>query len=182
MPVFHSGHFRVFWDALLDAASRIDDAPANDKKIVIISPWISDVTTSRSGWSDVAIASAFGIDTGNIESLSDILGKLVERGYEVTVVTLSTIGKWLPKIRNKNLELESNFMNKVSSKGVTCLLRNNLHMKYVKTPFSVFAGSINISFNGLSCTKGASNPSSHCSLKSQCVYSDSVSGNFAEVA
>ena len=35
MPVFHSGHFRVFWDALLDAASRIDDAPANDKKIVI---------------------------------------------------------------------------------------------------------------------------------------------------
>ena len=150
MAVFHSGHFRVFWDALLDAASRIDDAPANDKKIVIISPWISDVTTSRSGWSDAAIASAFGIDTGNIESLSDILGKLVERGYEVTIVTLSTIGKWLPKAINKNLELESNFMNKVSSKGVTCLLRNNLHMKYVKTPFSVFAGSINISFNGLS--------------------------------
>jgi len=150
MPVFHSGHFRVFWDALLDAASRIGEAPVDDKEIIIISPWISDVTTSRSGWSDAAIASAFAIDTGNIESLSDILGKLVERGYEVTIVTLSTIGKWLPKARNKNLELESNFMNKVSSKGVTCLLRNNLHMKYVKTPFSVFAGSINISFNGLS--------------------------------
>ena len=150
MPVFHSGHFRVFWDALLDAASRIDTAPANDREIIIISPWLSDVTTSRSGWSDASIASAFDIDTGNIESLSDILGKLVERGYDVTVVTLSTIGKWLPKAMNKNLDLERNFMKKISSRGVTCLLRNNLHMKYVKTPFTVFAGSINISFNGLS--------------------------------
>jgi hypothetical protein len=150
MPIFHSGHFRVFWDVLLDAADRYDVAPAEDKRITLISPWISDVTTSRSGWSDASIASAFNIDTGNIESLSDILGKLVDRGYEVRVLTLSTVGKWLPKARNKNLDSERHFMEKIKSKGVTCLLRNNVHMKYVKTPFAIFAGSINISFNGLS--------------------------------
>ena len=150
MPIFHSGHFRVFWDVLLDAADRYDVAPAGDKRITLISPWISDVTTSRSGWSDASIASAFNIDTGNIESLSDILGKLVDRGYEVRVLTLSTVGKWLPKARDKNLDYERYFMEKIRAKGVTCLLRNNVHMKYVKTPFAIFAGSINISFNGLS--------------------------------
>ena len=150
MPIFHSGHFRVFWDVLLDAADRYDVAPAGDRRITLISPWISDVTTSRSGWSDASIASAFNIDTGNIESLSDILGKLVNRGYEVRVLTLSTVGKWLPKARDKNLDYERYFMEKIRAKGVTCLLRNNVHMKYVKTPFAIFAGSINISFNGLS--------------------------------
>jgi len=150
MPVFHSGHFRVFWHVLLDAADRFDFTTEDDREIILISPWISDVTTARSGWSDAALASAFKINTGNIESLSDILGELVQRGFDVKVVTLSTIGKWLPKARNTNLDQEWNFMEKIRDKGVTCLLRNNLHMKYVKTPFSVFAGSINISFNGLS--------------------------------
>ena len=74
MPIFHSGHFRVFWDVLLDAADRYDFLP--EIRNYIISPWISDVTTSRSGWSDTSIASAFNIDTGNIESLSDILEDL----------------------------------------------------------------------------------------------------------
>jgi hypothetical protein len=150
MPVFHSGHFRVFWDVLLTAADRFDSNTEDNRDIIIISPWISDVTTSVSGWSDSAIASAFNIDSGNIESLSDVLGELVERGYNVTVMTLSTIGKWLPKAINAHLDRERDFMEKAKKKGVNCLLRNNLHMKYVKTPFAVFAGSINISFNGLS--------------------------------
>ena len=150
MPVFHTGHFRVFWDVLLTAADRFDSITDDNRDIIIISPWISDVTTSVSGWSDSAIASAFNIDSGNIESLSDVLGALVERGYNVTVMTLSTIGKWLPKAINANLDRERNFMEKIKKNGVNCLLRNNLHMKYVKTPFAVFAGSINISFNGLS--------------------------------
>ena len=51
MPVFHAGHFRVFWHVLMDAAFRADQAP-DDSEVIIISPWISDVTTSKSGWSD----------------------------------------------------------------------------------------------------------------------------------
>tara|TARA_B100001758_G_scaffold229366_1_gene224235 strand:+ start:1915 stop:3087 length:1173 start_codon:yes stop_codon:yes gene_type:complete len=150
MPVFHSGHFRVFWYILFDAANRFD-ANLEDKEIVIISPWISDVTTHTSGWSDSSISSAFNpYGGGSIESLSDVLGRLVKLGYNVTVVTLSTTGKWLPKARNKHLDRERQFMNKVSRSGVNCMLRNNIHKKYVKTPFTTFSGSLNISFNGLS--------------------------------
>lgn len=150
MPVFHSGHFRVFWHVLFDAAARFD-ADLGDREIVIISPWISDVTTHTSGWSDSAVASAFDPHGGgSIESLSDVLGRLVKLGYNVTVVTLSTTGKWLPKARNTHLDRERVFMEKVRRLGVTCMLRNNIHKKYVKTPFSTFSGSVNISFNGLS--------------------------------
>lgn len=150
MPVFHSGHFRVFWHVLFDAAARFDET-LEDKDIVIITPWVSDVTTQSSGWSDSAIASAFGLEGGGgIESLSDVLGRLVKLGYKVTVVTLSTTGKWLPKARNAHLDRERNFMKKVSKLGVSCMLRNNIHTKYVKTPFRTFSGSVNISFNGLS--------------------------------
>jgi hypothetical protein len=150
MPVFHSGHFRVFWYVLFDAAARFDH-DLEDREIVIISPWISDVTTHTSGWSESAISSAFDPHGGgSIESLSDVLGRLVKLGYDVTVVTLSTTGKWLPKARNKHLDRERQFMKKVSNLGVTCMLRNNIHKKYVKTPFTTFSGSLNISFNGLS--------------------------------
>ena len=103
-----------------------------DKEIVLVSPWISDVTTAHSGWSDTCLASAFGIDSGSLESLSHILGILVEKGFEVKVVTLSTVGKWLPKAVNKHLDNERRFMEQIRDKGVQCFLRNNLHMKYVK--------------------------------------------------
>jgi hypothetical protein len=149
MPNFHSGHFRIFWDILFEAADRYDQN-LQDKEIVLVSPWISDVTTAHSGWSDTCLASAFGIDSGSLESLSHILGILVEKGFEVKVVTLSTVGKWLPKAVNKHLDNERRFMEQIRDKGVQCFLRNNLHMKYVKTPFAIFCGSVNISFNGLS--------------------------------
>tara|TARA_B100001142_G_scaffold52039_1_gene49680 strand:- start:88 stop:1266 length:1179 start_codon:yes stop_codon:yes gene_type:complete len=151
MPSFVSGHFRIFWYALFDAAARIKETDENDRDIIIISPWISDVTTADSGWSETAITSAFDPHAGgNIESLSDVLGKLVQVGYNVTVVTLSTVGKWLPKRIDRNLDNEKIFMEKISQLGVKCMVRNNVHMKYVKTPFCTFSGSVNISFNGLS--------------------------------
>jgi hypothetical protein len=131
VPSFHSGHFRIFWDILFDAADRYHE-DLEDKEIVIISPWISDVTTAHSGWSDTALASAFEIDSGNIESLSFLLGELVQRGFTVKILTLSTVGKWLPKAVNKHLDNEQRFMKQVNEKGVKCFLRNNLHMKYVK--------------------------------------------------
>ena len=133
MPVFHSGHFRVFWNVLMDAAFRSDQV-GDDSEVTIVSPWISDVMTSESGWSDSALSSAFGTHGGNIESLSDVLGNLVSLGYKVTVVTLSTTGKWLPKSRNAHHDNERRFLEKVSRRGVSCLVRNDVHMKYIATP------------------------------------------------
>ncbi len=149
MPVFHAGHFRVFWHVLMDAAFRTEDL-GDDSQVTIISPWISDVMTSESGWSETCMSAAFDTHGGSPEALSDVLGELVRVGYEVTVVTLSTTGKWLPKARNEHLDRERDFMEKIRDLGVTCLIRHDVHMKYVKTPFALMDGSINISFNGLS--------------------------------
>ena len=92
MPSFHSGHLRVFCHVLFDAAAKIDETEINEREIIIISPWISDITISTSGWSESAIKSSFSpYSRGRIESLSDVLGLLVKIGYKVTVVTLSTV-------------------------------------------------------------------------------------------
>ena len=149
MPAFDSGHARIFWHILFEAAARFDES-LDDRKIIIISPWISDITTYNSGWNDSAISSAFKRESGgNIESLSDVLVKLQRIGYELTVCTLSTTGKWLPKAKNKHLERERVFMKKCRDNGINCLIRNNVHKKHIKTPFATISGSLNFSFNGL---------------------------------
>lgn len=152
MPSFHSGHLRVFCHVLFEAAARIDETEINEREIIIISPWISDITISTSGWSESAIKSSFSpFSGGKIESLSDVLGLLVKIGYKVTVVTLSTVGKWLPKkLDIGQTKRERQFMEKLEKLGINCRRRNNLHMKYLYTPFSIFSGSINFTFNGLS--------------------------------
>ncbi len=152
MPSFHSGHLRVFCHVLFDAAAKIDETEINEREIIIIAPWISDITISTSGWSESAIKSSFSpYSRGRIESLSDVLGLLVKIGYKVTVVTLSTVGKWLPKkLDFVQAKRERQFMEKLQKLGVNCRRRNNLHMKYLYTPFSIFSGSINFTFNGLS--------------------------------
>ncbi len=158
MPIFISGHFRLFWHVLFDAAARYEETEESDREIIIMSPWISDVTTANSGWSETALVSAFDPHGGgNIESLSDVLERLVKIGYDVKVVTLSTVGKWLPKAIDRNLDNERVFMEKINKAGVECLVRNNLHLKCIKTPFCTLGGSVNISFNGLSgrTTEGA---------------------------
>jgi hypothetical protein len=149
MPAFDSGHVRIFWHILFEAAARFDEN-LEDRKIVIISPWISDITTYNSGWSDSAISSAFKRESGgNFESLSDVLAKLQRIGYEITVCTLSTTGKWLPKAKNRHLRRERDFMKKCRNNGINCLIRNNVHKKHIKTPFATISGSLNFSFNGL---------------------------------
>ncbi len=154
MPSFHSGHLRVFCHVLFEAAARIDETEINEREIIIISPWISDITISTSGWSESAIKSSFSpFSAGKIESLSDVLGLLVKIGYKVTIVTLSTVGKWLPKKKKLDIgqtKRERQFMEKLEKLGINCRRRNNLHMKYLYTPFSIFSGSINFTFNGLS--------------------------------
>jgi hypothetical protein len=121
MPIFISGHFRLFWHVLFDAAARYEETEESDREIIIMSPWISDVTTANSGWSETALVSAFDPHGGgNIESLSDVLERLVKIGYDVKVVTLSTVGKWLPKAIDRNLDNERVFMEKINKAGVEC--------------------------------------------------------------
>ena len=84
-----------------------------------------------------------------LESLSDILISLVRKGYRVRVATLSTTGKWLRKKVDSKLDEEVRMMKKLSRNGVECYLGENIHMKYLSTPFCVLSGSLNLSFSGI---------------------------------
>jgi hypothetical protein len=149
MPIFHSGQSRLLWHALFESGIRMNEVDENLREITLISPWITDLTSSRSGWSFSAITAALGESVGGLESLSDILISLVQKGYRVKVATLSTTGKWLRKKVDSKLDEEVRMMKKLSRNGVECFLGENIHMKYLSTPFCVLSGSLNLSFNGI---------------------------------
>ena len=149
MPVFHSGQSRLVWHALFESGMRKNEINPEEKKIFIISPWIRDLTSSQSGWSHLSITNAMTDNLANVESMSEVLGGLVKLGYDVTVLTLSTTGKWLQKNRDRFLDDEINMMSKLAKMGVNCRLADNVHMKYIMTPFCVISGSLNLSFNGV---------------------------------
>jgi hypothetical protein len=149
MPVYHSGQSRLLWHALFESGLRMGEIEQQHREITLISPWITDLTSSRSGWSYSAITSALGESAGGLESLSDVLISLAQKGYQVRVATLSTTGKWLRKKVNSKLDEEVRMMKKLSRNGVDCYLGENIHMKYLSTPFCVLSGSLNLSFNGI---------------------------------
>lgn len=149
MPIFHSGQSRLLWHALFEAGLRMGEIEQQNREITLISPWITDLTSSRSGWSYSAITSALGESAGGLESLSDVLISLARKGYRVRVATLSTTGKWLRKKVDSKLDEEVRMMKKLSRNGVECYLGENIHMKYLSTPFCVLSGSLNLSFSGI---------------------------------
>ena len=153
MPVFASGHFRIIWGLLFEAAHRYDDN-LEDKEITLISPWFTDVTTAQSGWSEECMSAAFQ-QMHNLESLSQVLRQLVKIGYDVKVLTAAGEHKWLEKSEDAYLEREVIFMEKLSrpvdltGRSVQCFRRGGLHKKFVKTPFGIMGGSTNTTMNGL---------------------------------
>ena len=149
MPIFHSGQSRLLWHALFESGIRMNEVREDSREITLISPWITDLTSSRSGWSFTAITAALGESGSGFESLSDVLISLVQKGYKVKVGTLSTTGKWLRKRVDSKLDEEVRMMKKLSRNGVECFLGENIHMKYLSTPFCVLSGSLNLSFNGI---------------------------------
>ena len=117
MPVFHSGHFRVFWNVLMDAAFRSDQV-GDDSEVTIVSPWISDVMTSESGWSDSRALICVRDSRRQHRVPQRRPWNLVSLGYKGCNLTLSTTGKWLPKSRNAHHDNERRFLEKVSRRGV----------------------------------------------------------------
>ena len=149
MAVFHSGQSRLVWHVLFEAGLRMDAIPEQDREVILISPWIRDLTTSQSGWCDLAVNASLGSGMSSVESLSDVLIGLRRRGFRVVVLTLSTSGKWLNKKKDKHLDEEIHMFEQLKKGGVECRLADNVHMKYLKTPLCVLSGSLNFSYNGV---------------------------------
>jgi hypothetical protein len=148
MGAFSFGHLQTLWSVLHIAAQRADEL-GDDRSIVLVSPWHHNASRAEDGWSGAVLDTLYPHTNGALETLADVLSSLVSLGYEVTVVTLSQHGDALSRDQNFQLDFEIDFFEKLERNGVQCLLVDNMHHKYIRTPFHIVHGTMNLSKNGL---------------------------------
>ena len=148
MGSFTLGHLQTVW-SLLHKAGISREKPRQDDKIVIVSPWHHNAARNEDGWSSSVLEAIYSNRSTGSESLSDILAELVCMGYEVTMVTLSQHGRNMAREDNAVLDREKDFFEILNRSGVHCCLVDDIHHKYLRTPFDIMEGSMNLSKNGL---------------------------------
>ena len=150
MSTFVSGHQRIFYNLLLTAGlwSNLGNVNENDKKITIVSPWLTDLSSENSGWPQ-ELAKQACQTSSDLGSLGRVLAALIGIGYEVRLVVLDTEGKWLSKSNSKMIQNEIEFMRRMNDHGVICQRRRNMHFKWLCTPVGLWKGSSNSTANGL---------------------------------
>jgi hypothetical protein len=147
MPTVSIAQQRVFWSILHESGRIIDTS--DDQNIVIMAPWISDLPMVECGWAPSSLESIYPESNGHIESLSDVLIQLRNIGYSITVVTLSTEGKWLTREQNGFADAERDFFDLLRPHDIQCRVVDDLHVKMLRTPFAIMSGSANFTRNGL---------------------------------
>ena len=148
MGAFSFGHIQTLWSVLHIAAQRANEL-RDDRSIVLVSPWHHNASRAEDGWSGAVLDTLHPNTNGALETLADVLCSLVSLGYDVTAVTLSQHGDALSRDQNFLLDLEIEFFEKLVENGVRCLLVDNMHHKYIRTPFHIVHGTMNLSKNGL---------------------------------
>ena len=148
MGAFSFGHLQTLWSVLHIAAQRANEL-GDDRRIVLVSPWHHNASRAEDGWSGSVLETLHPNSNGVLETLADVLGSLVSLGYEVSAISLSQHGDALSRENNFVLDLEIEFFQKLRRKGVRCLLVDNMHHKYIRTPFHIVHGTMNLSKNGL---------------------------------
>jgi hypothetical protein len=138
---------RVFW-ALLHEAGRYGPRQ-DDRELVLMAPWISDIPMTESGWSPLTLESIYPNSNGNLESLASTLIELKKLEFDVTVISLSTEGKWLTRDHNRFADAERDFFHLLKPHGISCSVVDDLHVKMLRTPYAVMSGSANFTRNGL---------------------------------
>lgn len=138
---------RVFW-ALLHEAGRYGPR-LEDREIVLMAPWISDIPMTESGWSPLTLESIYPNSNGNLESLASTLIELKNLEFDVTIISLSTEGKWLTRDQNRFADAERDFFHLLEPHGIICSVVDDLHVKMLRTPYAVMSGSANFTRNGL---------------------------------
>ena len=99
------------------------------------------------------LESIYESSTSELYDLATVLGELAKSieegggGFDVVMLTLSQDGKHLKKNDDPNLKREVEFFE-ARQKGVRCYLVDNMHHKYVRTPFH-FAWGASTEQNGL---------------------------------
>lgn len=132
---------------MFESIRRADEVSPSDKRILIASPWLSDVELKGCRWHPSQISAM--VDTAKFCSLVDVLGTLVDLGYEVDLVVAARKGKFLPPKNNSQVMREKKLIENATSKGVRCSFKPDFHSKELATPFALLSGSANWTNNGL---------------------------------
>ena len=154
MGAVDSGHIQTLW-TLLHLARSKKNLVGEDKLVAMVSPWHHNARRDSDGWAGSTLESIYQSSTSSLYDLATVLGELAKSveegggGFDVVMLTLSQDGKHLKKSDDPNLKREVEFFETLHQKGVRCFLVDNMHHKYVRTPFHLAWGSVNLSKNGL---------------------------------
>jgi len=149
MVFLHSNLSIMFWNVIFETLRRRDEV--SNPKLVLISPWMSDIEVENSRWSSGALESLRqSLDwDGNFNRLSDVLSAAVNCGIEVEIFLAAKNGKFLTKSSDLMVERESAFISRLEKGGVTCYFKPDFHRKNILSPFAHLSGSANFTVNGL---------------------------------
>lgn len=149
MTNFNYGHSELFWELLIQAIED-ESLTKSQRRILIISPWIRDISISSSGLDAEAFRSLIGVSSNyRISMLSDVLHSMQELDFEIDIVTLDSADKRLPKDSRFWLKKESEFIDSLEQKSVNVWKKIGLHAKMYIFPHGCLTGSTNCTNQGM---------------------------------
>jgi hypothetical protein len=153
MPSYNFGHVYQFWNELIHAAESVESIPEHLRKIVIISPWITDLPSKNSGLNSHEWESILNGQGSRYLYLSDILLAMVDIGFHVQILTLDSEDKSLPKQDRNHLRREADFVKRLTRNnagdGVQVLKKWSIHSKIYAFPSGIYSGSANKTNRGM---------------------------------
>ena len=153
MPSYNFGHVYQFWDRLIHAAQSVESIPEHLRRIVIISPWITDLPSKNSGLNSHEWESILNCHGSRYLFLSDILLAMVDIGFQVQILTLDSEDKSLPKQDRNHLRREADFVKRLTrnsaGNGVQVLKKWSIHSKIYAFPSGIYSGSANKTNRGM---------------------------------
>jgi hypothetical protein len=119
-----------------------------DKKIIIASPWITDLENPVHRISSPLLA---GVETKvkrKLKNLGDLLIHLAKH-YDVYVVTSEpNCSRWKSNWDEISVDRDRTFQKKLQKRGVHIIHKVESHVKLISTPICHLSGSANITNNG----------------------------------
>ena len=153
MTNFNFGHASLFWEEILYAVETVDELSEQERSISLVSPWIRDLNLSSSNMSSDEWAEVLKMPGETFSNLSDVLLALSCMGFSITILTLDSEDKALPKQDRAHLVKEERFVKKLTNDStggnISVLKKFGIHNKLYCFPWSVLLGSVNMTHRGM---------------------------------
>lgn len=153
MTSFNFGHSKLFWEEILFAIGIFEELNEHERSISLVSPWIRDLSLSSSNMSSDEWGEALGMPNKVFSNLSDVLIALSIYGFKITILTLDSEDKALPKQDRNHLAKEERFVKKLTSSSnsahIKVMKKFGIHNKLYCFPGAVLVGSVNMTHRGM---------------------------------